>query len=268
MNRRNLTIAAALVVVIIAVAGVWLYNAVLGDTEAASGPITAVPLELSAPTSAPAATAAPAAAPTAEAPAAESATEAPAADTPAAEAPATGELARFQIVQAESQASFTLDEVLNGSPKTVVGTTDQVAGEIAVSPADLSAAKIGPITINARTIATDDSRRDRAIRNFVLSTDSFELITFTPTSITGLSGSGAPGTPYSFQIAGDLTIRDKTMPVVFDATVQAESASRLNGSASTTINRGDFGLNIPNVPMVANVSEQVQLSITFVAESA
>jgi polyisoprenoid-binding protein YceI len=255
MNRRNLTIAAAFMVVIIAVAGVWLYNAVLGETEAASGPITAVPLELSAPTAA-------AEAPAAAAAPATSTTEAPAA------AAATGELTRFQIVQAESQASFTLDELLNGAPKTVVGTTDQVAGEIAISPDDLSAAQIGTITINARTFATDSTRRDQAIRNFVLSTDSYELITFTPTSISGLSGSGAPGTPYTFQIAGDLTIRDKTMPVVFDATVQAENTSRLNGTATTTINRSDFGLDIPSVPMVANVSEQVQLNLTFVAESA
>jgi hypothetical protein len=31
------------------------------------------------------------------------------------------------------------------------------------------------------------------------------------------------------------------------------------------VNRGDFGLTIPNVPIVANVSEQVTLDIVFVA---
>ncbi|MBX0329975.1 YceI family protein [Oscillochloris sp. ZM17-4] len=257
MNRRNLIIAAAVIVLLAAGVGAWLYNAVLGDTEAASGPITAVPLAVIAPTEAPVA-----AAPT-EAPAAAAPTEAP-----AAAAPATTELTKFQIVQAESQASFTLDELLRGQPKTVVGTTDQVAGEIAVNPADLSSAQIGPITVNARTLATDSGMRDRAIKNFILSTDSYELITFAPTGITGLSGSGAPGTPYSFQIAGELTIRDTTVPVVFEATVTAESASRLSGTATTTVNRGDFGLEIPNVPSVANVSEQVQIEISFVAEAA
>jgi polyisoprenoid-binding protein YceI len=183
-----------------------------------------------------------------------------------AAAPSAG-LTRFQIAQAESHASFTLDEQLNGQPKTVIGTTNQVAGELAVAPSDLSSAKIGVITVNARTLATDSDRRDRAIKNFILSTDSYELISFTPTAITGLSGSGAPGTPYTFQIAGSLTIRDKTMPVVFQATVKAESATRLSGTATTTVNRGDFGLIIPSVPMVANVSEQVKIDITFVATS-
>ncbi|NNJ12026.1 YceI family protein [Chloroflexales bacterium ZM16-3] len=259
MNRRNLTIVAALVVVIIAGAGVWLYNTVLGDTEAASGPITAVPLAVSAPTVA-----------SPDAPESAGPTEAPAAGPTeaSAAAPAEATLTKFQIVQADSKASFTLDEVLKGEPKTVVGTTDQVAGELAVNPSDLSSAQVGVITVNARTFATDSSMRDRAIKNFILNTDSYELITFTPTGVTGLSGSGAPGTPYSFQIAGDLTIRDKTVPVVFEATVTPESASRLSGTATTTVNRADFGLEIPSVPSVANVSEQVKLEISFVAEAA
>jgi polyisoprenoid-binding protein YceI len=259
MNRRNLTITAVVVAVLVIGVGAWLYNAVQGDTLAASGLITAVPLDLSVPTAAPAApaTAAPVAA-----------TAAPATTAaPAAPAAAPG-LTRFQIVQAESQASFTLDEQLNGQPKTVVGSTNQVAGEIAVDPANLSSAKVGVITINARTLATDSDRRDRAIKNFILNTDSYELITFTPTAITGLSGSGAPGTPYTFQIAGTLTIRDKTVPVVFQATVTAESASRLKGTATATVSRGDFGLNIPDVPFVANVSEQVKIEISFVAAAA
>jgi len=49
MNRRNIQIAAIIVVLVMIGAGIWLYKAVQGDTKAASGPITAVPLDLSAP---------------------------------------------------------------------------------------------------------------------------------------------------------------------------------------------------------------------------
>ncbi|NJN16367.1 MAG: YceI family protein [Oscillochloris sp.] len=239
MSRNTLLIGLILLVVVLGGGGFWLYNTVLGETEAASGPITAVPLDLSsAPTSAPEPTAAAASAPL-----------------------------RYQIVQSGSQVRFQLDELLNGSPFTVVGSTDQVAGELALASDDLGGAQIGVITINARTLATDSDRRDRAIRNVVLSTDSYEFITFTPTAINGLSGSGEPGQSYSFEIVGDLTIRDVTLPVVFTAQVTAESAERLIGSATTTINRNDYGLVIPDVPFVANVSEDVILTIDFVAEA-
>lgn len=270
MSRNRVIIAAAVALVVVVGLGVWLYNQVLGDTEAASGPITAVPLA----TQPPAATDAPAAAATATpesvataAPAAEAAAPAATAEAaaPAGSGVAPNTQLRYRIVPEESKVSFTLSEELRGQPVQVVGESNQVAGELAVNPSDLATAQVGVVQVNARTFATDSGQRDRAIRNFILSTDSYEFITFTPKEIQGLSGSGATGQPFTFKIAGDLTIRDVTRPAVFDATVQAESAERLTGSATAVVNRSDFNLTIPNVPFVANVGEQVTLAIDFVA---
>ena len=75
--------------------------------------------------------------------------EAPAAGSASAEA---GGLTVYQIDPAESHVRFELDEVLRGSPKTVVGSTDQVSGEIAADLDDLSSAEAGLIQINARNL--------------------------------------------------------------------------------------------------------------------
>lgn len=173
---------------------------------------------------------------------------------------------RFAIVPAQSEVRFSLPEVLRGEPKTVVGKSTQIAGEIALDPKDLSASKVGTIQINARTFATDEARRDRAIRNFILNTNSFEFITFTPSAVEGLSGAAELGKPLSFTIKGDLTIRDVTKPVAFTVSAKADSERKLSGNASTTVSRADFNLSIPDVPFVANVGEQVQIEIDFVAE--
>src|SRR5262249_12094652 len=85
----------------------------------------------------------------------------------------------FQIVPEESTARFIIDEVLNGSPKTVVGTTDQVAGQLSVDAQNISETQIGVISINARTLTTDSDMRNRAISNRILYTDDYEYITFT-----------------------------------------------------------------------------------------
>jgi polyisoprenoid-binding protein YceI len=189
-------------------------------------------------------------------------TEAP--TTPSAETP-PNKVIRYQIVSDESTVSFRIAEDLRGQRVEAVGTTNQVAGEIAVNPSDLTTAQIGVIQVNARTFTTDSSNRDRAIRNFILNTDRYEFITFTPTAIEGLSGSGALDQPFTFTIRGNLTIRDITRPVVFEATVRAESAERLVGAATTTVKRSDYNLQIPSVPFVANVSDDVVLTINFVA---
>lgn len=170
-----------------------------------------------------------------------------------------------QISQAESQVRFELDEDLRGQRKTVIGTTNQVSGEIAVNPTNISQSRVGVILINARTFVTDNSFRNRAIQNEILDTDDFELITFEPSEVIGLPAAGSIGEEIRFSIVGDLTIRDITQSITFDVNVTVVSETQMIGSANTVVNRVDFGLNIPSVPNVANVEEEVELYIDFVA---
>lgn len=271
--------AAALAVVVIL--GVVAYS-VLRTPAEASAPLTAIPLALGATASAsegpPAQTT-----PTTDAPATTdttaattAATDTAAADaiTPTGEAASTATAAAStgapglvvaQIVPAESEARFIIDEVLNGAPKTVVGTTKDVAGEIAVDPSDPTKSRVGVIQVNARTLTTDSNFRNRAIKNQILQTDQYEFITFTPARITGLPAQAATGQSYSFQIVGNLTIRDVTKEVTFDVTATPKSATRLEGTAKTTIRYADYGITIPQVRQVASVAEQVRLEIDFVA---
>lgn len=174
----------------------------------------------------------------------------------------------YTIDPDRSQARFTVDEVLRGEPKTVVGTTDQIAGQIAANPTQPSTAQLGQITINARTIATDDSQRNNMIRRWILSTDQHEVITFTPTALVGAPASTGYGQPASFQIAGQLTIKDVTRDATFDATVTPVSEDELQGKAVTTIRYGDWNISVPDVPFVAGVGDQVQLELDFVATTA
>jgi polyisoprenoid-binding protein YceI len=174
----------------------------------------------------------------------------------------------YEILQEESEARFVIDEVLRGSPKTVVGSTDQVAGQIAVDPTDLDPAEVGTILINARTFATDSEQRNRAIQNQILRTDQHEYITFAPKTLLSLPDDASVGQAVPLQVVGDLTIAGVTREVTFDATITPESEDRLAGSASTTIRYADFGLAIPQVPAVTGVSENVRLELEFVAMAA
>jgi polyisoprenoid-binding protein YceI len=244
MNTRALIIIGASLLIVAALAGgLWAYDFVLGDTQAAGGPIVAVPLAID-PTS--------------------PSTQAVALEAAAVAAPASG-LTTFEIVPEQSEVRFSIYEELNRQPKTVVGTTDQVAGQVALDLSDLSKTQVGVIQVNARTFATDSDRRDRAIRNFILFTDRYEFITFTPTEIAGLSGAAQPGQPVTFQVAGTLTIRDISLPAVFEVTVEGESSASLAGTATAVVRRSDYGLSIPSVPNVANVGEEVTIEIEFVA---
>ncbi len=180
-------------------------------------------------------------------------------------------VAAFVIVPEESLASFHLGEVLFGESKTVVGTTSEVAGQVLFDPVDPASAEFSEILINARTLETDRANRDRAMRSAVVldsGSDEHEFISFMPTAIEGLDGPIAVGEEITFDIAGDLTIKGTTQPVTFSVTVVLEAADRLAGRAEAEVLRADFGIDIPRASGVADVTEEVIISLAFVAVRA
>jgi len=184
-----------------------------------------------------------------------------------AEASASTAAQTFVIVGEESEARFIIDELLFGAPKTVIGTTSELSGELTVNAANPSASEIGPIQVDANTFITDNDRRNGAIRRFILQTSRYKFITFTPTAISGMPDAVSIGDEVSFDVSGDLTIRDITNPVSFTVTLQIVSESELQGIATTVIAREAYALTIPQVPSVANVSEEVIVEFDFVARA-
>ncbi len=186
------------------------------------------------------------------------------AEQPMEESSVSGVVA-FEIAQAESESRFSLGELLRGNPKTVVGVTDQVTGDLQVDYDNPMNSQIGAIQINADTLTTDNNFRNGAIQKFVLETSQYEYITFTPTSIVGLPESITFGEAISFTIIGDLNIKDVTNQVTFEAKVTPVSNTRLEGYASTIVAHADYNITIPEVQQVADVDEEVLLEIEFVA---
>ena len=227
---------------------------------AAADPEESSPTSAAEPTTAPAPTTAPE----------PSTSAAPAPDTSAAGAVTDAEGPHqvvYGIDKAESTVRFEIDEILNGSPKRVVGVTDEVAGEALIDFGDPAASRLGAVVINVRTLQTDSSFRDRAMRGPILgsSRDENEFATFEPTGIEGLPGSVAVGDRVTLSISGDFTLSGVTRPVVFDTEVVIVSKDRLEVSGSARVLRSDFGLTIPDVPGVSDVADEVLIAFELVA---
>lgn len=176
----------------------------------------------------------------------------------------------FSIVSEESQASFTLEEDLRGVRTTVIGTTNQVAGRVVVDLAMPSASSIGAILVNARTLETDNSFRNRALRSQILKSarDEFEFIVFEARELSGFSADSVGiGETISFDVTGDLTVAGETRSVTFAASVTLDSETQISGSATVNLLYADFGMTIPDVPSVANVTDDVDLRLDFVARA-
>ncbi len=176
----------------------------------------------------------------------------------------------FVLVPAESEARFIVNEVLNGQPKTVIGATNAVEGQIVADYANPPAVSMSVIRVDLSTLTTDNSFRNRAIRDMILETGNpaYQYAEFVMTSVSGLPDSVTLGQPFDFQITGNLTIHGVTREVTFDATVTPVSETRLEGIASYATLYSDFDVTILRLPpQVASVEEQVILEMEFVAEA-
>ncbi len=180
--------------------------------------------------------------------------------------PTSPVVTQYGINAQSSQASFEIDEVLRGSPFTVVGTTKDVTGTISVDMTTPEKSSVGIIKIDARTLKTDSPQRDGAIGRFILhSSDSGnQYIIFAAKKVSGLPKVISKA-PMNLTLTGDLTISGKTKPATFEAKSVTITNGSMKGMAQAKIKRSDYGLFIPSIPFVADVPDEFTIKIDLTA---
>ncbi len=173
----------------------------------------------------------------------------------------------FTIFPGESSVTYEVGEVFlnqDNAFNLAVGITPAVNGEVFVDRENPQNSSIGPVTVDISQFTSDSQRRDNAIRERFLVSSQFPNAVFNPTGIQGLPGSYQEGEPISFQVTGDLTVRDVTRPVTFDVTFVGEGDT-MTGEATTLILMSDFGFGPISIAGILNTEDEVNLKFNFVA---
>lgn len=176
----------------------------------------------------------------------------------------------FALDQSHTTANFTIHEMLFGKPKTVVGKTQGVAGQILIDAHQPSRSKLSTIRVDMSTLATDDERRTHTLHSRILETYTAanQYATFVPTGYTGLPASMTISKPVTFRLHGNLTVHGVTLPETFTVTLTQINATQVTGTATTIVNYADFKLAIPNIPFVSDVGKSVVLTLDFAGTKA
>jgi polyisoprenoid-binding protein YceI len=141
--------------------------------------------------------------------------------------------ADYVLDKPHTQAQFTVTHL---ALSKVNGMLPLVSGTVTVGPNNLPVAATA--TFDVTNVETYDANRNAALRDHYFEADKYPTITFVERKISG--------TPASFVMTGDLTIHGVTKSV--DLAGKVEAAVTLRGkqnvaySASTTIDRRDFGM--------------------------
>ncbi len=163
-----------------------------------------------------------------------------------------------------SRASYHIVERLGGLSRTTVGTTEVMAGEIAVNLVDLAASRVGEIVVNVEMFQSDSVLRDKRIRHDYLQSSHWPFVRFRPTSIEGLDTEFADGTSYDIAITGELTVKETTRTETFAGTVVV-TPDALTAVMSATVLTSDYDVGPINIARLVHTSDEVTLTFEMVA---
>lgn len=171
----------------------------------------------------------------------------------------------YRIDTAQSAVRYEVDEIFVGQEmSTAVGTTRQIAGDILLDTGDPSRSQVGTIVINVEQFESDSGLRDRRIRREYLESSTYPEAMFVPRELIDFPTEVVEGSAYTFSMAGDLTVRETTLPVTWMVTATLDGDT-LSGAATTTILMSDFGVGPIDIAGLVTTSDEVALTFDFVA---
>ncbi|HEX5432047.1 MAG TPA: YceI family protein [Bryobacteraceae bacterium] len=143
----------------------------------------------------------------------------------------------YQIDPQHTAAQFKVRHMMIANVK---GEFDKVTGAVEFDPSNLSLSRVDAC-IDVNSISTRESQRDEHLKSAdFLEAAKYPRIDFRSQSVSANGG--------GYKVAGDLTIRGVTKPVILTVSEVTEEVKdpwgllRRGATASTRISRADFGL--------------------------
>ena len=175
--------------------------------------------------------------------------------------------ASYQIDGAHSTAGFTVRHMM---VTNVSGAFTKLSGSVDYDADNLAQSRI-EVTIEAASVNTRNEGRDKHLRTAdFFDVENHPTITFRSKRVEK-AGEGR------LRVVGDLTLRGVTKEVVLDVEgptpeIQQQSTFRMGASATTRINRKDFGVNyhrtLDNGGVVVSDDVRITIDVELVRKAA
>ena len=168
---------------------------------------------------------------------------------------AEGTTARYKVREQLAGISF---------PSEAVGTTQSVTGTVVLNPDGSIDASKSKLTVDLRTLKSDQQMRDGYIQGRTLETEKFPMLEFVPRRAVGLSAPLPAGmqAQSGFQLVGDMTLHGVTNEVTWNV-VATFGNEVVGGRATTTLQFDTFKLTKPSLARLLSVDDKIELEIEF-----
>jgi polyisoprenoid-binding protein YceI len=167
----------------------------------------------------------------------------------------TGTRARYKVQEQLAGVNF---------PSEAVGTTEAVTGTIIVNPDGSIDASRSKLTVDLKTLTSDQRMRDGFIQGRTLETEKFPTLEFVPKRAVGLTAPLPSGmqAQAGFQLVGDMTLHGVTKEVTWNV-VSTFGNDMVAGRATTSFPFSQFNLTKPSLARLLNVDDKIELEVEF-----
>ena len=167
----------------------------------------------------------------------------------------TGTTARYKVREQLAGINF---------PSDAVGTTSAVTGAIVVRPDGSIDAEQSKLSVDLKTLTSDQQMRDGYVQNRTLETAKFPTMEFVPKRAVGLPSPLPAGmqAQAGFQLIGDMTLHGVTKEATWNVVATFGNES-IGGRATTTIDFASYGMTKPTLARLVSVEDKIELEIEF-----
>ena len=167
----------------------------------------------------------------------------------------TGTKARYKVREQLAGISF---------PSDAVGTTEAITGTIVIKPDGSIDAAQSKLSVDLKTLTSDQQMRDGFVQNRTLETAKFPTMEFVPKRTVGLAAPLPAGmqAQAGFQLIGDLTLHGVTREATWNV-VATFGNDLVGGRATTTIDFASYGMTKPSLARLMSVDDKIELEIEF-----
>ena len=141
-----------------------------------------------------------------------------------------------------SQAGYRVGEILLGRRGEAVGRTTSITGTTEIEDSTL---KDASFTVDMRSIASDEERRDRQFHGRIMDTATHPTATFRASGPVDLGSRPAVGEERTVEVPGELTLRGTTKPVTARLTARY-TGSGIEVGGSIPITFSEWGIPNPS----------------------
>ena len=164
-----------------------------------------------------------------------------------------------------TRAAYRVKEQLLGInfPNDAVGLTQSVTGGMLLRPDGSVDSTQSKLTVDLRTLASDQEHRDEYVNEVTLAVDKYPLAEFVPRRIGGLPAPLGYKGQHGIEIVGDMTLHGATKELTWKGVVSYEGPT-VGGRLVTNFTFGTFGMRVPRaVTRVLSVEDNIVLEVDF-----